>query len=105
MTPAPCAMLCGSMVDPPARRAAVVAWGSGGASAPPSVMPTVLALLVAALGRCRYCRPPDRCPACRSALRTVEAAFRAASQVLPTDRAAPALADAMRNAGQSASRP
>jgi hypothetical protein len=70
------------MVDPPARRAAVVAWGSGGAPAPPSVMPTVLALLVAALGRCRYCRPPDRCATCRSALRTVEAAFRAARDMV-----------------------
>lgn len=105
MTPAPCAMLCGSMVDPPARRAAVVAWDSGGAPIPPSVMPTVLALLVAALGRCRYCRPPDRCTACRNALRTVEAAFRAANRLPCTDRAAPAVADAMRNAGYPGSRP
>jgi hypothetical protein len=37
----------------------------------------LLRLLFEALGRCRYCRRPDRCSACQSAIAKLERALRA----------------------------
>jgi hypothetical protein len=94
-----------SMSDLPTTRAAVVGPRDGGARPPPSAMLTTLGLLIAAIGRCRYCRPPDRCSACQGALATLDAALKAASLLPYADRTAPAVGDAVRNAGQSGSRP
>jgi hypothetical protein len=92
------------MVDPPTTRA-VVGPCDGGASPPPSAMLTTLGLLIAAIGRCRYCRPPDRCTACRNAVATLEAALRAANPLPYADPSAPAQAYAVRNGGHSGGRP
>jgi hypothetical protein len=69
------------------------------------VMPTAVALLVAALGRCRYCTDGVRCSACRDALATLEAALVAARPIPYATRAAAATAHAVRNAGQSGNNP
>jgi hypothetical protein len=93
-----------SMSDLPTTRA-VVGPPDGGASPPPSAMLTTLGLLIAAIGRCRYCRPPDRCAACNGALATLDAALKEASLLPYADRTAPAIGDGVRNARHSGRRP
>jgi hypothetical protein len=47
---------------------------------PAALMPATatLRLLLAALGRCRYCYGGERCPVCRATLDELEALYRAA---------------------------